>query len=70
MTVTITLTDFEKDMMKGYVLKALRTWNDCNPEDAVPDKMIDNLLDEMHWALEDMSADEAHRYYREQTDHA
>ena len=53
----------DNQVMKGYILKAVDLWNKEYPTTAFPKETIDNLLTALRWATEELTAEEAYRYY-------
>jgi len=53
----------ENQVMKGYILKAFNMWNLSNPEDAIPKETLDNLMQALRWATDDLTAEQAYEYY-------
>lgn len=53
----------ENQVMKGYILKAIDMWNIDYPSVAFSKETIDNLLTALHWATDELTAEEAYHYY-------
>ena len=53
----------ENQVMKGYILKAIDMWNIDYPSAAFSKETIDNLLTALHWATDELTAEEAYHYY-------
>ena len=53
----------DNQVMKGYILKAADLWNKEYPATAFSKETIDNLLTALRWATEELTAEEAYRYY-------
>ena len=53
----------DNQVMKGYILKAVDLWNKEYPATAFSKETIDNLLTALRWATEELTAEEAYRYY-------
>ena len=53
----------DNQVMKGYILKAADLWNKEYPTTAFPKETIDNLLTALRWATDELTAEEAYRYY-------
>lgn len=58
----------ENAIMKGYVLRAINTMNrdtqEDNGHDAINDELRDMLFSYLRMATDDMTADEAYKYYQ------
>ena len=53
----------DNQVMKGYILKAIDMWNIDYPSAAFSKETIDNLLTALRWATDELTAEEAYRYY-------
>ena len=53
----------DNQVMKGYILKAVAMWNRENLTEQITQKMLDNLLTALSWATDELTAEEAYRYY-------
>ena len=53
----------DNQVMKGYILKAVDLWNKEYPTTAFSKETIDNLLTALRWAIDELTAEEAYRYY-------
>ena len=53
----------DNQVMKGYILKAVDIWNKEYPTTAFSKETIDNLLTALRWATDELTAEEAYRYY-------
>ena len=53
----------DNQVMKGYILKAVDLWNKEYPATAFSKETIDNPLTALRWATEELTAEEAYRYY-------
>ena len=53
----------DNQVMKGYILKAVDLWNKEYPATAFSKETIDNLLTALRWATDELTAEEAYRYY-------
>ena len=53
----------DNQVMKGYILKAVAMWNRENLTDQITQKTLDKLLTALGWATEELTAEEAYRYY-------
>ena len=53
----------DNQVMKGYILKAIDMWNIDYPSAAFSKETIDNLLTALHWATDELTAEEAYHYY-------
>ena len=50
-------------VMLGYIMRAVNEWNRNYPEQPIEKSTIDNLTRALKWAWDDMTANEAYRYY-------
>ena len=55
--------DNDNQVMKGYILKAVAMWNRENLTEQITQKTLDNLLTALRWATDELTAEEAYRYY-------
>ena len=53
----------DNQVMKGYILKAVAMWNRENLTDQITQKTLDKLLTALRWATDELTAEEAYRYY-------
>ena len=53
----------DNQVMKGYILKAVAMWNRENLTEQITQKTLDNLLTALRWATDELTAEEAYRYY-------
>ena len=53
----------DNQVMKGYILKAVAMWNRENLTEQITQRTLDNLLTALHWATDELTAEEAYRYY-------
>lgn len=53
----------DNQVMKGYILKAVAMWNRENLTEQITQKTLDKLLTALGWATEELTAEEAYRYY-------
>ena len=53
----------DNQVMKGYILKAVDIWNKEYPTTAFSKETIDNPLTALRWATDELTAEEAYRYY-------
>ncbi len=53
----------DNQAMKGYILKAIDLWNKEYPATVFTKEMTDNLLTALRWATDELTAEEAYRYY-------
>ena len=53
----------DNQVMKGYILKAVAMWNRENLTEQITQKTLDNLLTALRWATDEITAEEAYRYY-------
>ena len=53
----------DNQVMKGYILKAIDLWNKEYPATAFSKETIDNLLTALRWATDELTTEEAYRYY-------
>ena len=55
--------NYENETMKGYVLYALKTIRENQPELQLSDEQREALLTGLNWATSDLTAQEAYEYY-------
>ena len=53
----------ENEVMKGYILYALREIEKNSPKDKLTDEQKKALFNGLSWATSDMTAQEAYNYY-------
>ena len=53
----------DNQVMKGYILKAVAMWNKENLTEQITQRTLDNLLTALRWATDELTAEEAYRYY-------
>lgn len=53
----------DNQVMKGYILKAVAMWNRENLTEQITQRTLDNLLTALRWATDELTAEEAYRYY-------
>lgn len=53
----------DNQVMKGYVFKAIDLWNADNPDKAFSEETTENLMNALRWATDELTAEEAYRYY-------
>lgn len=54
----------DNQIMKGYILNAFNQWNAEYPDKAISRDFLDSLLTGLKWATDDLTAEEAYRYYQ------
>ena len=53
----------DNQVMKGYILKAVAMWNKENLTEQITQRTLDNLLTALRWATDELTVEEAYRYY-------
>ena len=53
----------DNQVMKGYILKAVAMWNKENLTEQITQRTLDDLLTALRWATDELTAEEAYRYY-------
>ena len=53
----------DNQVMKGYILKAIDMWNIDYPTKAFSEEIIENLMNALRLATDELTAEEAYRYY-------
>lgn len=54
----------DNQVMKGYILKAVDMWNSDYPTKAFTGETVENLMNALHFATEELTAEEAYHYYK------
>lgn len=56
-------SNYENEVMKGYVLYALKEMRKNVPELQLSDEQKDALFNGLRWATSDLTAEDAYKYY-------
>ena len=54
----------DKQVMTGYIFKAVTMWNRENLTDQITQKTLDKILTALHWATDALTSEEAYHYYK------
>ena len=55
--------NYENEVMKGYILYALKEIEKNSPKDKLTDEQKKALFNGLSWATSDLTAEEAYNYY-------